>query len=125
MRVHRLSGMWHFRLQDRACIGFRDEQGFVLGPAKGHIGHLRTPAGVYSIERNACRSEDPNYTQTHMSDVEISFVVQTHTVRSTRATGQVLEDTYLVIGPAVGRQRNMPNLAGPGHADKEHLFVVA
>ena len=57
MREHRQSRRWEVRLQDRACLGFRNEEPSIAGAAKREVHRRTRSAGHDAVERLGVRAQ--------------------------------------------------------------------
>ena len=79
-------------MQDRACLGFRNEEPSVVGAAKREV-HRRTgSAGHDAVERLGLRAQAPDRAETLMGDQKATFDIKRQTIR---AAMQMREDADL------------------------------
>jgi hypothetical protein len=72
-------------LQDRACLGFRNEEPSVVGAAKREIHRRTRSAGHDAAERLGVRAQAPDRAETLMGDEKATFDIKRQTIRAAGA----------------------------------------
>src|SRR3954454_22761408 len=118
MREYRQSRCWEVRLQDRACLGFRNEEPGVVGAAKREVHRRTRSTGHDAVERLGVWAQAPDRAETLMGDQKATFDIKRQTIRAAGAAMQMREDADFG-DEATLVQRHAPDLVRPRHRYEE------